>query len=164
MYETNNGLYQEFIIITKHLNNELDIIPVLYGSLGLQVVAGIDFSPQDIDILVPLEFLQNKWVKLQDTMERINYKLVDLHEHAFEKDDIKIGFAFIEDLATFAEIDYKKLQLVKSSGIRYQKLSLEDFLKVYSKSLHDGYRRTKNNNKDLIKLEAINKLLKSKRN
>lgn len=42
----------------------------------------------------------------------MGYRLIDLHEHAFEKNDIKIGFAFIEDLATFAEVDYKKLQLV----------------------------------------------------
>jgi hypothetical protein len=27
--------FEEFLKIARHLNNELDIIPVLYGSLGL---------------------------------------------------------------------------------------------------------------------------------
>ena len=49
-------LYDEFIEIAKNLNAELNIIPVLYGSLGLEKVTGVEFSPQDIDILVPLTF------------------------------------------------------------------------------------------------------------
>lgn len=45
-------LYDEFISIAKSLNEKLDIVPVLYGSLGLEKATGVNFSPQDIDILV----------------------------------------------------------------------------------------------------------------
>ncbi|MCY9191131.1 hypothetical protein MOE79_20725, partial [Bacillus mojavensis] len=37
-------LYSEFINIAKMLNKELDTIPLLYGSLGLEKVTGLDFS------------------------------------------------------------------------------------------------------------------------
>ncbi|CAM3031856.1 hypothetical protein KL964_14660 [Bacillus spizizenii] len=39
-------LYNEFIKIAKTLNKELDITPLLYGSLGLEKVTGLDFSPE----------------------------------------------------------------------------------------------------------------------
>ncbi|GLI88651.1 hypothetical protein ANABIO4_20030 [Bacillus subtilis] len=45
-------LYNEFINIAKTFNKELGIIPLLYGSLGLERVTGLDFSPEDIDILI----------------------------------------------------------------------------------------------------------------
>lgn len=38
-------LYDEFIEIAKTLNTDLDITPVLYGSLGLEKVTGVEFSP-----------------------------------------------------------------------------------------------------------------------
>jgi hypothetical protein len=76
-------LYQEFINVSKKLNQELRITPILYGSLGLEKVTKLDFSPQDIDILVPLRFIKNEWQTLKETMEELDYKLVDLHEHKF---------------------------------------------------------------------------------
>ncbi len=53
-------LYNEFINIAKIFNKELDIIPLLYGSLGLEKVTGLGFSPEDIDILIPLIFFRGK--------------------------------------------------------------------------------------------------------
>ncbi len=58
-------LYNEFINIAKTLNKELDITPLLYGSLGLEKVTGLNFSPEDIDILIPLIFLEEKWKNLK---------------------------------------------------------------------------------------------------
>ncbi len=98
-------LYEEFINVSNFFNRQLDIVPVLYGSLGLEKVTQMDFSPQDIDILVPLAFLEEKWEILKDTMEQLDYTLVDLDEYEFMKDDSKIGFAFMEDLIEFANVD-----------------------------------------------------------
>lgn len=153
------NLYREFISVSITLNQQLDIVPVLYGSLGLGKVTQMDFSPQDIDILVPLTFLEEKWEIFKDTMEQLDYTLVDLHEHEFMKKDSKIGFAFIEDLVEFADVDYRSLQVFEDGGARYYLLTISDYLKVYNKSLQDGYRRTKNNSKDLKKLEILNKLV-----
>ncbi|HSO59198.1 MAG TPA: hypothetical protein VLQ66_13365, partial [Paenisporosarcina sp.] len=79
-------LYTEFLNVAKMLNNDLRVVPVLYGSLGLSRVTHLDFSPQDIDILVPLPFLTTEWETLQQTMEQLGYTLIDLHEHEFRKD------------------------------------------------------------------------------
>lgn len=106
-------LYSEFINIAKTLNKELDTIPLLYGSLGLEKVTGLDFSPEDIDILIPFIFLEEKWGKLKKIMELQGYKMVDLHEHEFRKTNTKIGIAYIEDLKPFADIDYKNLEILK---------------------------------------------------
>jgi len=152
-------LFQEFLNITSNLNNELDIVPVLYGSLGLQLKSGIDFVPQDIDVLVPLKFLNKEWSTLRELVERMGYTFVDLREHEFHKNGIKLAFAFMEDLADFAGVDYRTLETIEMGGVKYHTLQLDDFLKVYSRSLNDSYRRTKNNNKDATKIHKIEEIL-----
>lgn len=152
-------LYHEFLKIAKSLNEELDVIPVLYGSLGLEKVTGVTFSPEDIDILVPLVFLEEKWNMFKSVMEQLQYKLVNLQEHEFMKDQIKIGVAYIEDLQNFADVDYNHLKKNEDNGATFYTLTISDYLKVYNKSVLDGYRRTKNNNKDQEKLKILNDLL-----
>jgi len=161
----NRGLYffKEFIEIARLLNKQLDILPVLYGSLGLGIVAKVDFSPQDIDILVPLTYLEDKWEILQYTMEQLGYRMVNLHEHEFVKNDIKIGFAFTEDLLEFADVDYTSLNLVEDTGSEYYLLTIPDYVKVYNQSLQDGYRRTKNNNKDLKKVKILTEIIQGQK-
>jgi hypothetical protein len=148
-------LYEEFIVIAQTMNKNLEIVPVLYGSLGLEKVTNVQFNPQDIDILVPVVFLQEQWPVLKDSMEQIGYTLVNLHEHEFIKEDVKIGIAFIEDLDPFAGVDFRSLTEVEDQGVRYYLLSASDYLKVYEKSSTDGYRRSKNNNKDFSKIELL---------
>lgn len=152
-------LNDEFINIAKSLNKELDIIPVLYGSLGLEKVTNVKFFPQDIDILVPLIFLEEKWSILKSTIEQLGYEMIDLQEHEFKKDMNKIGIAFIEDLKQFADVDYTNLKKNEDNGAMYYTLSISDYLKVYNQSLLDGYRRTKNNGKDRSKLKILNEFI-----
>lgn len=151
--------YQAFKDLTRNLNETLNIIPVLYGSLGLERATGIDFQPQDIDVLVPLVFLEKKWDKLKALMESLGYELVDLHEHEFKKQNIKVGIAFIEDLKKFADVDHNHLHKVEDHGAVYFVLSISDYLKVYKKSLLDGYRQTKKDKQDKKKIEILEKLV-----
>ncbi|MCP3740926.1 hypothetical protein [Rossellomorea sp. BNER] len=151
-------LYKEFINVCRKLNQRLNISPVLYGSLGLERVTGIEFSPQDIDILVPLRLLKNEWHTLKETMEKLDYSLVDLHEHKFISGDIEIGFSFEEDLRQFASVNYDTLKVMNDDGVTYRLLTVEDYLSVYKRSSKDGYRRTKNNNKDIKKIEVLENL------
>lgn len=48
----NNYKFNEFINIARKLN-DLDIIPMLMGSVGLEVVTGKSWKSQDLDIHVP---------------------------------------------------------------------------------------------------------------
>ncbi len=152
-------LFSEFLRITGYLNSKLDITPILFGSLGLQQVSGVPLYPQDIDILVPLVWLQDEWSVLKNTLEELGYQLFDLHEHEFRKGTVKAAFAFEEDLWGFAAVDHRSLEVMTYEGCRYRQLSLRDFLNVYTASVRDGYRRTKNNNKDVQKIELLTTLL-----
>ncbi len=151
--------YNEFIGIVKHLNKELDIVPVLYGSLGLQIVSGMDFNPQDIDLLVPKTYIGEKWDLLRIAVEEIGFVLLDLNEHEFIRDGLKLAFSFEEDLLPFAGVDYNNLCIKDTQGVKFKSLSIEEYLKVYSKSVTDGYRRTKNNNKDNDKIKKLKEIL-----
>lgn len=152
---TSDELYQEFLYIGKALNKNLGITPVLYGSLGLEVVTGINFNPQDIDILVPISYIEEKWPLLKEMMEKQSYELTDLHEHKFEKNGFEIGFAYEEDLPHFAGVAYNLLEMKVEAEARFKVLSVKDFLAVYRKSSKDSYRKTKNNNKDLKKIAIL---------
>lgn len=48
---------------------------------------------------------------------------------------------------------------LKDNEVNYYLLTINEYLKVYNRSLKDGYRRTKNNNKDLKKIEILTKLV-----
>ncbi|MEK4668062.1 hypothetical protein [Niallia sp. FSL R7-0271] len=152
---TSDELYQEFLYIGKALNKNLGITPVLYGSLGLEVVTGINFNPQDIDIVVPISYIEEKWPLLKEMMEKLSYELTDLHEHKFEKNGFEIGFAYEEDLPHFAGVAYNLLEMKVEAEARFKVLSVKDFLAVYRKSSKDSYRKTKNNNKDLKKIAIL---------
>lgn len=152
------ALYKEFIRICTALNEELQLTPVLYGSLGLGKAVSRDFSPHDIDILVPLVFLEEQWEELQHIVGLLGYSLVNVREREFHNGDNQIGFSFVEDLKDFADIDYRNLKKTDDGGAEYFVLSAADYLKVYAKSAEDGYRRTKNNQKDIQKIEYLQNL------
>ncbi|MBU9674326.1 hypothetical protein KQ939_15175 [Planococcus sp. CP5-4] len=151
-------LHKEFIRLCKSFNKELHIIPVLYGSLGLGKIAKMDFSPQDIDMLVPFVYLNEQWSALENLMERLGYSVIDYREHEFSDGYNQVGFSFIEDLETFAGVDHRSLEKVLEDGAEYYVLSLDDYLKIYTKSTIDGYRRIKNHGKDLKKIKIIRKI------
>jgi len=159
-----NEKYNEFLKIAKKLNEELNIIPLLYGSLGLQIVTDIDFNADDIDILIPGKYLSDNWNILKETIEGIGYKLTDLHEHEFVKENYRIAFADIESLIYFANIDIELIAIKDNKEIKYKLLNLEEYLKVYLSSSKDGYRKTKNNNKDIHKIELIKQLISRNQN
>ena len=151
-----NGL-REFRKIARQLNAHLNIVPLLYGSLGLQLLVPENLYPDDIDILVPQEYMDSEWKRLMTCMESIGYRLVDLHEHEFKNDKHKVAFAFIEDLSTYVQIQISEIQTREEEGVVYKLLNLHQYLKVYEKSSSDSYRANKNNDKDRLKIEVIKK-------
>ena len=77
---------------------------------------------------MPLTYLEEKWEILQHTMEQLGYRMVNLQEHEIVKNDIKIGFAFTEDLLEFADVDYTSLNLVEDTGSEYYLLTILDYV------------------------------------
>lgn len=150
----------EFLHIAKLLNTKLDITPLLYGSLGLEKRLGINLHADDIDVLIPQIYLNEKWQNLFALMADNGYSLFDLHEHTFQKHGIKAAFANIESLPTFANIDITKIPKIIEHGTAYYLLELPDYLKVYTASSKDGYRKNIKNKQDQEKIDLIKKFFK----
>lgn len=152
--------YKEFLRIAKHLNKELDITPILYGSLGLSRLIQEDLKSEDIDILVPQKYITTNWDKLQKVLLNIGYQLINEKEHEFIYKNNKIGIAHEEDLLPFAGVNYKKLKTISDDNANYKILNLDQYKKVYGKSEKDSYRSQQNNKKDIKKIKLINNYLK----
>ena len=153
---------KEFLYIAELLNEKLHVVPLLFGSLGLEQRLHTNLDADDIDVLIPEIFLHEKWDSIVTIMNDNGYILYDLHEHAFEKSGLSVAFASIESLTPFADINPAKIPIIEETGVRYYLLELQDYLKVYTASSKDGYRKSVKNKKDEQKIELINKALGKK--
>jgi phosphoribosylanthranilate isomerase len=143
-----------FLKICMGLNAELDLIPCLCGSLGLQQRIGKDLRPDDIDMLVPARFIADRWNELSGLAAGLGYELIDPREHTFHDGEAKISFAKM-DLDTFAGIPSEKIPQIETEGARYLLPTLEQFLRIYEASSKDGYRTGKQGKKDFEKIKMI---------
>ena len=150
---------KEFLHIAKDLNNKLNIVPLLFGSLGLEQRLDICLNAEDIDVLIPEEFLNEKWQNIVDIMNDNGYTLYDLHEHAFDKEGLSFAYASIESLTPFAGVDIANIPVINENGVKYFLLELQDYLKVYTASSKDGYRKNVKNKQDNQKIDLINTAL-----
>ncbi len=150
---------EKFLHIAKYLDEKLNVVPLLFGSLGLEQRLGTDLNADDIDVLIPEIFLYDRWGSIVRIMEENGYALYDAHEHAFEKNGVSMAFASIESLTPFAGVDIKNIPIIEENGVRYLLLDLWDYLKVYTASLKDGYRKNVKNKNDQQKIDLINQAL-----
>lgn len=155
--------YYKFLEISKLLNKAFGIEPLLYGSLGLQILTGKDLNADDVDILVPEIFIKEKWENLTSFLESNGYEMIDLHEHTFEKEKVHFSFAKIESLESFANIKLDEIEVRFDNGTEFKLLSLKQYLQVYEASSNDSYRKRINKNiKDEKKIEFIKQNLDEK--
>ena len=148
-----------FLENTRLLSDKLGIIPLLYGSLGLEHLTGEALAADDIDILVPRVFITERWHEFKAVLEERGYVLVDEHEHTFVRDGVAYSYADIEDLESFAGIRMKDIEMREADGVNFLLLSLEQYLLVYQKSSKDGYRVNVRQKKDADKIRFIERKL-----
>ena len=144
-----------FLENARFLSDKFDIVPLLYGSLGLEYLTGDDLGADDIDILVPRVFITDRWQEFKAVLEEHGYVLADEHEHTFARDGVAYSYADIEDLDPFAGIHMKDIEMREADGVRFLLLSLEQYLLVYQKSSKDGYRVNVRQKKDADKIRFI---------
>ena len=137
------------------VSNDLGMVPLLYGSLGLEYLTGDDLGADDIDILVPRVFITERWHEFKALLEAQGYALTDEHEHTFVRDGVAYSYADIEDLESFAGIRMKDIEMREADGVSFLMLSLEQYLAVYKKSSKDGYRVHVRQKKDADKIRFI---------
>lgn len=144
------------------LQQHFAVVPLLYGSLGLEYRAGISLGADDIDILIPDVFITGRWPEFRAFLEQNGFTLADEHEHEFEKDGVTYAYAGIGGLGSFAGFPLSEVGTAEAEGVRFLLLSLEQYLKVYTASSRDGYRIHVREKKDLDKITLLKKLLEEK--
>lgn len=152
--------YEKFLEIAKLLNDKFNIQPLLYGSLGLEVITGENLNADDVDMLIPEIYIRDKWLDFMNYLEECGYKMIDLHEHTFEKDGCYFAFAYIESLESFAQIKVEDIPIKNCCDCTYKLLNLKQYLAVYEASSRDNYRKKiAKNTKDEDKIKLIKKYL-----
>ena len=143
------------------LFDRFEIVPLMYGSLGLEYITNEDLNADDIDILIPEVFIHEGWNEFKSFLTSEGYALLDEREHTFEKNGISYSYASIEELQAFAGITLSDIERRCNNGIPFRVLSLEQYLKVYRTSSKDGYRINVREKKDNDKIAFIEKQLKN---
>ena len=146
----------------KLLYDKFKIIPLMYGSLGLEYITNGNLNADDIDILIPEVFVTERWDEFKSFLISEGYLLLDEKEHTFEKNGVLYSYASIEELRSFAKIGLYDIEQQYNNGIPFRVLSLEQYLKVYRASAKDGYRITVREKKDNDKIAFIEEQLKIK--
>src|SRR5690606_5261871 len=156
-----NQKFDEFIKIAKRLNDN-EIIPLLMGSVGLEIITGKSWDAQDLDIHVPgdkrgwevpPELSIHNWIDIVKIMNSMEYRLIDLHEHEFSKEGLSVEFGIIDTLPNFAGVKLEDLEMQQKGDVKFFLLNPEQYLSVYEASSKDSYRADKNNNKDIKKID-----------
>lgn len=135
-----NHKIRSFFENAKILNEKFNIVPLMYGSLGLEYITNQNLDSEDIDILIPGEFVKNRWAMFKGELEKCGFVLTDEHEHIFQRDGICYSYAEIEELDAFAGISLEDIKIVGENGILFGVLTPHQYLKVYLASAKDGYR------------------------
>ena len=135
------------------------------GSLGLEFISKTSWGSSDIDIHVPGDprgweapghLRIYNWGTISKVMEELDYELIDLHEHEFQKNDLSVEYGSIDSLYNFAGIRVSDLDLIQVDGVTFRLPTLRQFLKIYQASSKDSYRND-NNNKDFKKIDFLKK-------
>lgn len=150
---------EAFLKNAKLLFQQWGMVPLLYGSLGLEYLTGETLNADDIDILIPEVFLQSRWAEFREVLTKHGYRLVDEGEHTFEKEGIAYSYASMEELESFAGIPLREIGQCACDGVSFRLLTLEQYRRVYSASSKDGYRMEVRQKKDGQKLALIQKHL-----
>ena len=151
----NTNKFNLFLENTRFLSDKFSMVPLLYGSLGLEYLTDDDLSADDIDILVPRVFITERWHEFKALLEAQGYVLADEHEHTFVCDGVSYSYADIEDLESFAGINTEDIEMYEADGVSFLLLSLEQYLAVYRQSSQDGYRVNVRQKKDAVKIRFI---------
>ena len=147
--------YNLFLENARLLSNKLGIVPLLYGSLGLEHLTGEALGADDIDILVPRVFITERWQEFKAMLEKLGYVLTDAHEHTFVRDGVAYSYADVEDLKSFAGIRAEDIETREVNGVCFLLMSLEQYIMVYKRSSMDGYRVKVRQKKDADKIKFI---------
>lgn len=151
---------QEFVIQLIEILRQLNIKPVVYGSFGVSQYIGNFKDFDEVDLLIPDEFVKERWGEFKILLESNGFTLVNEKEHEFKKEEKKVGFASVNILIA-DNILTDPSELIEHKNYDAHTLSPEDFLKAYEFSVKDGYRVEKRGKKDQDIIAKLKSYLQS---
>ena len=154
----NQQKFETFLQITTALNQELDSVPILYGSLGLSRSIEQDLATSDIDFLVEERVFAQSLTEIRRIMAQQGFVLADPDENEFHRGDFKVGISHDGDMIEFSGINPAELK-VEERPAKYRVLTPEQYLATYRASSKDGYRIEERQKDDASKIELLEALL-----
>lgn len=159
----NKDKFDTFLEVSRLLNKKLDIIPVLYGSLGLNRAIGEFGGVNDADVLIPDPFINERWSETFDLMKSVGFELKDLKEHEFTKNGNIIAFAGESDLSKLTGVRGEDLNTVEVNGAKFKELSPEQYLVLYQALSQDSYRQKQKGEADKKRIILIQEYLENQK-
>jgi len=161
----NKGKFETFLLIAKHLNKSFGVIPILFGSLGLNRTIGEFKKSNDIDILLPDEFVNGRFKDLVDLMRildiRFKREIKEENEYEFAGKREIVSFGGEADLLVKLEMDPGGLKISQMEGASFKEFSPGQYLELYQ-FLAKNKNRRRENKKDSEKIRLIKKYIKSR--
>jgi len=157
----NKEKFETFLKIAKNLNSFLNVIPIVYGSLGLYRIIGEHGKCKDIDILIPNEFVNEKWNELIDVMEKMGFKLGDEYKHEFVCGSGTIAFLEQNDLIRRINLYPDSLMMHSINNVKFKELSAENYLSAYKFMVQDEHREKEKKKSDQEKADLIEKFIEN---
>lgn len=142
--------------------NQIGIIPITYGSLGLTLLMGETDQINDIDLIITdNEFLTHWNIIKNKIMKSMGYKLDTAHWQEFNGHNIPIAIMKVSEIEKLTPIDTTQLQQKTMENIIYYNLSPSQHLDIYKNGLFNKSRKEKKNNEDLKKIKLIEQYIKN---
>jgi len=161
----NKSKLETFLLIAKHLNKSFGVVPILFGSLGLNKTIGEFKKSNDIDILLPDEFVNGRFKDLVDFMKVLSFRfkreIKEENEYEFAKGGEIVSFGGEDDLLVKLEMDSEKLKISQMKEASFKEFSPAQYLELYQ-FLAKNKNRRKENKKDSQKIRLIKKYIKSR--
>lgn len=129
--------FQVFLEVAMAINERFRIIPMLYGSLGLERRINANLKVNDVDIIVPERYLSKYWEKLYDLMIKIGFNLCDICDFTFERAGVKIKFYSFESMLELANV-HKTKNPREKAPVEYYLLDVNEYLTVYKATNENG--------------------------
>jgi len=148
----------EFFTLAKKMNEQLAIIPLLFGSVALNMLVEDDVYMGDIDIAVPHYMRPDrKWIcpNIVKLMENEHYEFTDMWEGEFHKGDIMIHIAGNNVFMEYADIDVTVCPIIQTGGAIYKILTLEQQFNSYTVSAECDFRQRDKNEEGYINADRM---------
>ncbi len=145
----------KILLKTIKILNEFKITPIVYGSFGLSLKLNKDLRANDLDLILPDQFVKDRWNEFVSKMKKADFILKNNSQCEFSKEGEVVGFDLENEVESL--IDCKNLKEVEMEKVKFKELSSQQHLQFYEKLSLDSKRNKRK--ADCEKIELIKEYL-----